>query len=97
MVLQYVCGAGIAFVIVAFFFEMHRWKLPGSLVTKRQKSLRVIIAFLLETLFCMVLWGPIRSRWSDPISELMYWTLCFAVSFAVLACVILDVKETAKA
>lgn len=97
MILQYVCGAGIAFVFVAFFFEIMRWKQPASLITSKQKSLRVIIAVLLETLFCMVLWGPIRSRWSDPISELIYWTLCFAIAFAVIATVILDFKETAKA
>ncbi|MEI6915209.1 MAG: hypothetical protein WCL39_08780 [Armatimonadota bacterium] len=88
-------GLIICFVAVigALMFEVSRRNTPlVSLVPRRQFGLRVLAAVLFLLLIGMIFAGTYWVVDSQPLIQLMYWTLCLALSILIVILAVLDVR-----
>lgn len=92
---QWVALFGMAGIGALFVLEVHRWYTQRSVVTKRQKVIRVALVALIEALFGMMIVGPLITAQKDPISSLVYWLICLILGFAVVLLALFDLKAVA--
>jgi len=90
---QWVCLMGMAVTAVFFAAEVRRWRAIGSVIGPRQRLLRTCLIVVMELLFAMILVGPWVTLRRDPLTELIYWTVCVVVALVVVVAALLDLRE----
>lgn len=92
---QWIALFGMVGIGVVFVREVLQWRALGSVLSRRQRILRVFSMLSIEALFVMMLIGPVVTQRKDPIGSLVYWMVCLVVGLAVVALVLLDVRGIA--
>lgn len=92
---QWIALFGIIVVGVLFISEVRKWRAIGSVMTRQQRILRVVLIVFVEALFVMMLIGPAVTERKDPISSLLYWTICLILGLSVVVLALLDLKTVA--
>jgi hypothetical protein len=87
---------GVVAGAVVFLAEVRRWLSPGSVVGRKQRILRVVLAVLVEAIFAMMFAGPWVTSRRDPISDLIYWTICVFLGLTVIILALFDLRTVMK-
>ena len=93
---QWVALVGAVAIGALFIAEVRRWRGPRSVVGRKQRVLRVALMLLLESLFVLTFAGPWVTSQKDPITELIYWTVCVALGLTVIVLALYDLKAVAR-
>ena len=92
--LRVVLAIGILLVIAVLALEVRAWHGGRSVVTRRQKALRVASAALLVTIMVMILVGD---RWlracCGPLAAMAYWTFCIGLALSLVVLALLDLRQ----
>ena len=93
---QLIALTGIVVVAVLFVAEIVKWRSIGTIISRKQRILRVILIVLIETLFAMMLLGPMVTRKGNPIAALVYWFVCAMLCLAVVVLAMVDLREVLR-
>ena len=93
---QWTAIFGIIAVAILFLTEVGKWRLLGRILNRKHQILRIWLVILIETLFVMMYIGPWVTNRKDPITELLYWTICILVGLVVVIFSLLDLRGVAK-
>ncbi|MHB9037870.1 MAG: hypothetical protein ACYC64_14525 [Armatimonadota bacterium] len=93
---QWVALVGMVAVAIVFLIEVRRWFSPGSVIGRKQRMLRVALTLLVEVLFAMMLAGPWVASHTDPITELIYWTICVFLGLSVVILALFDLRAVMR-
>jgi hypothetical protein len=85
---------GAIAVAALFVTEIRRWLGRWVVVTRKQKTIRISLLVLIETLLVMVYVGIKRDGFGDPIRELIYWSICVTIGLVILLLAMFDLLAT---
>ena len=94
--IQWTALFGMLAVALLFLVEARRWRAVDSIIGRRQRILRMWLVVLIEALFAMMIVGPMVTSRKQPVTALVYWTMCIVLGFAVVVLALLDLREVAK-
>ena len=94
MTLRILISAAIAVVAAAIGIEIRSWLKGTRLISKYQKGYRLAAALVLEAVLFMILFGGAVAARHNPLLVICYWTAAMALSFALVALALLDVRAT---
>ncbi len=95
-VIQWAALVGMVAIAALFLIEVRRWSAADAMIGRRQRMLRIWLVVLIEALFVMMIIGPSFTSRKDPVSALIYWTVCVTVALAVVVVTLFDLREVAK-
>ena len=81
-------GIGTALVL-----QVHSFASGRSIISARQLGLRFVCGALLLAIIGMIYYGQVR-EWSDPLRELVFWSILLALPLLVIVLAYMDLKET---
>lgn len=84
---------GMMVVAVMFVLELRRWRAQGPATGRAHRLLRVWIVVLIEALFALMIAGPAIIGLRDPITALIYWTVCLGIGLAVVVLALIDFRN----
>lgn len=87
---------GMVAVAIMFVFELRRWRMQGPVTGRAHRVLRVSMVVLIEALFALMIAGPAVTSSKDPVSALIYWTVCLAVGMAVIVLALIDFRNVVE-
>ncbi|MDH7482233.1 MAG: hypothetical protein QHH26_09725 [Armatimonadota bacterium] len=90
--LVYAILAG-SIIILLLAYEMSRWPVRGRLLTRRQKIARVASGIVALAILSLMVLGGQASEAGNSISALMYWMICLALAFGLVALALLDLRD----
>lgn len=93
---QWIALFGMLGIGLLFLTEVRRWRFLGRILDRKHQLLRVWLVVLIEVLFAMMYIGPWITNRKDPITELLYWTVCILVGFVVVVFALLDLRGVAR-
>ncbi len=96
IMVQAIAALGIVVIAVLFYTEVRRWQSITSIIGRRQRIVRTWLIVLIEVLFAMVFVGPWITARKDPISALLYWTICITLGLSVVVLALYDLKHIAR-
>lgn len=93
---QWIALIGMVVIGALFVNELRKWRVPGCVIGKRHRMLRVALVVLFELLFTLIFIGPMVVNPKDMFSDLLYWSICLILGVAVVVLALFDVREVTK-
>ena len=93
MLLRPILAVGIALVIALTAYEVRAWRTGSTIVTPRQKPIRIASAVVMIVVLAMLLAGDAWLARFGPLAIMGYWTICFALGGGLIILVLLDLRE----
>jgi len=94
--IQWISLLGMVVIGVLFLIEVRKWRSMGSVMTRGQRVLRAFMFIAIEALFAMMIAGPLVTSHRDPLTSLLYWTLCLVTGLIVIVLVLLDCRAVVR-
>jgi len=88
--------AAMSIIAIAITVEISFWMKGSKLVGKAQKAYRISAAAMLEAVLFIILYSKSIADWNLKY-QIGFWGVATALSFAILAIGMLDVKATLNA
>lgn len=93
---QWIALFGMVGIGVLFLIEVRRWRILGHILDRKHQLLRIWLVILIEILFAMMYISPWITGKKDPITQLLYWTVCILIGFIVIMLALFDLLRVAK-
>lgn len=94
--IQWIALIGMVGIAALFMVEVRKWCAIASIMGRSQRILRGLMFLAIEMLFVMMLIGPWITGRKDPITSLLYWTVCLVVALVVIVLVLLDCRTVVR-
>jgi len=78
---------------IAMALQINAFTRGRSIISPRQLGLRIVCGVLLLIIIGMIYYG-LAHEWSDPLHELIFWTVLTLLPLMVIVVAYIDLKET---
>lgn len=94
--IQWIAAFGIVGMGILFLTEVGRWRSLSTVITPRQRVLRVFLIVSVEALLVMLFVAPWVTDRSEPVRSLVYWTAFTTLLLAVVVMAAVDLWAVTK-
>ncbi len=90
--IQWIAVVGFVIIGALFVAEVRRWRSLDRVIGRRQKWIRICLIVLIEGLFALMVAGPWVTTRREPVTALVYWSVCVILALAVMILAVVDLR-----